>query len=179
MAPADRVQVNGTYLYRIEAGQMSQVALKFPIHMAVRPLRHIWPLAQITGLNSAHCMDVHARCAVLSNVQLTMTLHSTQEFCHGLETMWIWHIQFSGKASCCQYCRNNKMHLLYSVYYELTACTCFEHYLLINRRNCIYKNWIIWCVLCWRAAIRVGVPLHNTHAIYQLLYMQCLLMLSK
>lgn len=41
MAPADRVQVNGTYLYRIEAGQMSQVALKFPIHMAVRPLRHI------------------------------------------------------------------------------------------------------------------------------------------
>jgi len=40
MAPADRVQVNVANLYHIPAGQISQVALKFPIHMAVRPLRH-------------------------------------------------------------------------------------------------------------------------------------------
>ena len=37
MAPADRVQVNVANLYHIAAGKMSQVALKFPIHTAVRP----------------------------------------------------------------------------------------------------------------------------------------------
>jgi len=40
MAPADRVQVNVANLYHIAAGQISQVALIFPMHMAVRPLRH-------------------------------------------------------------------------------------------------------------------------------------------
>jgi hypothetical protein len=40
------------------------------------------------------------------------------------------------------------MHFLFSVYYELTASTCFEHYLLIIRRHCIYSNWYIVCVLC-------------------------------
>lgn len=40
MAPADRVQINVANLYQIEAGQISQVAFKFTIHMAVRPLGH-------------------------------------------------------------------------------------------------------------------------------------------
>lgn len=53
MAPADRVQVDVANLHHIAAGQISLVALKFPIHMAVRPLRHIGPPAQITKLNSA------------------------------------------------------------------------------------------------------------------------------
>jgi hypothetical protein len=49
------------------------------------------------------------------------------------------------------------MLFLYSVYYELTACTCFEHYLLIFRRRCINNCWYIACVLCRLAATRVGV----------------------
>jgi hypothetical protein len=44
------------------------------------------------------------------------------------------------------------MHFLYSVYYELTASTCFEHYLLIFRTCCINNYWYIVCVLCWLAA---------------------------
>jgi hypothetical protein len=31
-----------------------------------------------------------------------------------------------------QYSKTNEMHFLYSVYYELTSSTCFEHYLLIS-----------------------------------------------
>jgi hypothetical protein len=46
-----------------------------------------------------------------------------------------------------QYSRTNKMHFLYSVYYELTAPTCFEHYLLIFRRCCINNTWYIACVM--------------------------------
>jgi hypothetical protein len=44
--------------------------------------------------------------------------------------------------------RPNKMHPLYSVYYELTPSTCFKHYLLIFWRHCIINNWVILCVLC-------------------------------
>jgi hypothetical protein len=40
------------------------------------------------------------------------------------------------------------MHFLYSVYYELTAFTCFKYYLLIFRRHCISNIWYISCVLC-------------------------------
>lgn len=40
MAPADKVQLNVANLYHTAASQISQVALKFPIHMAVRPLGH-------------------------------------------------------------------------------------------------------------------------------------------
>jgi hypothetical protein len=40
------------------------------------------------------------------------------------------------------------MHFLYLVYYELTACTCFEHYLLIFRRRCINNSWYTAGVLC-------------------------------
>jgi hypothetical protein len=34
-----------------------------------------------------------------------------------------------------QYSRTNKMHFLFSVHYELTASTCFKHYVLIIRRH--------------------------------------------
>jgi hypothetical protein len=44
------------------------------------------------------------------------------------------------------------MHFLYSVYYELTASTCFEHYFLIFRRLCTNSTWYIACVLCLLAA---------------------------
>jgi hypothetical protein len=40
------------------------------------------------------------------------------------------------------------MHLLYSIYYELTAFTCFEHYLLNFRRRYTTGIWYITCVLC-------------------------------
>jgi hypothetical protein len=58
-----------------------------------------------------------------------------------------------------QYSRTNKMPFLYSVYYELTASTCFEHYLLIFRMHCINNNWYIACVVCRHAGIRVGMKL--------------------
>jgi hypothetical protein len=61
-----------------------------------------------------------------------------------------------------QYSTTNEMHLWYSVYYELTASTCSEHYLLIFRRR-YTNNWYIACVLCLLAATRIGVELliHN------------------
>jgi hypothetical protein len=45
------------------------------------------------------------------------------------------------------------MHFLYSIYYELTACTCFEHYLLNFRRCYTNNNWYIACVLCARVGV--------------------------
>jgi hypothetical protein len=50
-----------------------------------------------------------------------------------------------------QYCKTNRMHFLYSFYYELMASTCFEHYLLIFRKCCINNNLYIVCVcyICW------------------------------
>jgi hypothetical protein len=60
----------------------------------------------------------------------------------------------------CQYRKTNEMHFLYSIYYELTTSTCFEHYLLNFRRRCTNKNWYIVCVLCMLASTRTGVPLH-------------------
>jgi hypothetical protein len=44
-----------------------------------------------------------------------------------------------------QYRRTNKMQFLYSVYNELTASTCFDHYLILFRRHCINKIDIL-CV---------------------------------
>jgi hypothetical protein len=46
---------------------------------------------------------------------------------------------------------HRRMHCLCSVYYELTACTCFQHYLLIFRRHCLDNSWYIVCVcyVCW------------------------------
>jgi hypothetical protein len=85
-----------------------------------------------------------------------------------------------------QYSRTNKMHFLCSVYYELTASTCFEHYLLTFRRRCINNNWCIACLLlagCYQGwsstSTLVAASIHNMHAIYQLLFMQRLLKVSK
>jgi hypothetical protein len=51
----------------------------------------------------------------------------------------------------------NERHFLYSVYHELTASICFEHYLLNFRRSCTNNNWYIACMLCLLAATTVGV----------------------
>src|SRR5215510_919903 len=48
------------------------------------------------------------------------------------------------------------MHFWFSVYYVLTASACFEYYLLIIRRQFIYNNWHILCILCQLAATRFG-----------------------
>jgi hypothetical protein len=48
------------------------------------------------------------------------------------------------------------MHFLYSVYYELMACICFEHYMLIFM-GCCTSIWYFACVLCLLAATRVEV----------------------
>jgi hypothetical protein len=58
-----------------------------------------------------------------------------------------------------QYSRTNKMHILYSVYYELTASTCFKHYLLIFRRCYTNDTWYIACVLCLLAATARSIPI--------------------
>jgi hypothetical protein len=52
------------------------------------------------------------------------------------------------------------MHFLYSIYYELTASTCFEHYLLIFRRRCTNNNWYFVCMLCLLAATTIGMERH-------------------
>jgi hypothetical protein len=56
-----------------------------------------------------------------------------------------------------QYSKTNEMHFLYSIYYELTAYVCFEHYLLIFRRHCTNNNWYTACVLS------VGTHMQNTN----------------
>jgi hypothetical protein len=64
-----------------------------------------------------------------------------------------------------KYSRIYKMHCLYSVYCELTASTCFEHYLLIFRRRCINNNWYTACILCRLAATRVGLELQPCYTL--------------
>jgi hypothetical protein len=65
------------------------------------------------------------------------------------------------------------MHFWYSAYYELTASTCFKHYLLIFRRRCTNNTWYITCVLCLLASPVVsGTPIlvkptYTTHTRYQ------------
>jgi hypothetical protein len=75
--------------------------------------------------------------------------------------------------------KTNEMQFLYSIYYELTASTCFEHYLLSIRRRCTNNNWYIAWVLCLLFSTRIGThstptPVaasrHNKHAIHQLLF---------
>jgi hypothetical protein len=56
----------------------------------------------------------------------------------------------------------NQKDALFSVYYHLTASTCFEHYLLNFRRRFINNNWCILCVLCRLAATTVGVDITRT-----------------
>jgi hypothetical protein len=53
------------------------------------------------------------------------------------------------------------MHFLYSVYYELTAFTYFEHYLLNFRRRNTNNNWYVACLLCLLAATRFEVELQT------------------
>jgi hypothetical protein len=55
------------------------------------------------------------------------------------------------------------MHCLYSIPYEVTASTCFEHCLLIFRRRCTTNRYIA-CVFCLLASTRVdhlrlGLPI--------------------
>jgi hypothetical protein len=61
--------------------------------------------------------------------------------------------------------------------------------MLIFRRRCTNNNWYIACIVHLLAAARIGVELavpilaaanrHNTHAIYQLMFVQHLLKISK
>jgi hypothetical protein len=62
------------------------------------------------------------------------------------------------------YSKANGMQFLYSIYYELTASTSFEHYLLIFRRRFTNNAWYVACVL-WLLAANPGTAnRHNTHA---------------
>jgi hypothetical protein len=60
-----------------------------------------------------------------------------------------------------QHSKIKETHFWYSVYYELTASICFEHYLLIFRRRYTNNNLYVACVLlvCLLAATRIGVEL--------------------
>jgi hypothetical protein len=82
-----------------------------------------------------------------------------------------------------QYSKTNKMHILYSVYYELTATTCFKHYLLIFGRHCT-NNSYTHCVSCQLVATSstpnlVTTNRHNMHTIYKLLFVERLLKMSR
>jgi hypothetical protein len=61
-----------------------------------------------------------------------------------------------------QYSRTNKMHFWYSVYYDLTASTCFKHYLPIFRKGCI-NNWHIACVIMLAGCYQgwIGTHFHS------------------
>jgi hypothetical protein len=63
-----------------------------------------------------------------------------------------------------QYNRTNKMHYLLSVY--LIASTCFERFLLIIRRYCIYNNWYILCILCQLVTSKVEVEQNIPIVVY-------------
>jgi hypothetical protein len=57
---------------------------------------------------------------------------------------------FSRLTSRHQYSKTKEMHFLYSVYYELAAYTCFQHYLLIFRRRRTNSDFILRvCYICW------------------------------
>jgi hypothetical protein len=71
-----------------------------------------------------------------------------------------------------QYSKTNEMHFLRSIFYELTASTCFEHNLLIFISVGCYQGWSSTPTL-------VAANRHNTHAKYQLLFVHRLLKMSK
>jgi hypothetical protein len=54
------------------------------------------------------------------------------------------------------------MHFLYSVYYELTAATCFEHYLLIffreERRLRVFENMVLRRIFGHKTDVVTGDP---------------------
>jgi hypothetical protein len=63
-----------------------------------------------------------------------------------------------------QYSKTNEMRFLYSIYYELIASTCFEHYLLIFRRRCTNNDWYTECVLpvsCYQVWSGTGDQFHS------------------
>jgi hypothetical protein len=58
-----------------------------------------------------------------------------------------------------QYSKTNQMHFLYSIYYELRASTCFEHYLLIFRGAVKTTIGILReCYICW---LLPGLEFHS------------------
>jgi hypothetical protein len=61
-----------------------------------------------------------------SNI-IAKTLYNSSFLCY--EIFW------DNNICVFQYSRTNKMHLLFSVYYELRASTCFKHYVLIIRSH--------------------------------------------
>jgi hypothetical protein len=84
------------------------------------------------------------------------------------------------------YSKTNEMYFVYSIYYELTNCTCFDHFFFIFRRRCTHNTWYIAWMLCLLAVTRIGVEhqfhsnpdaanWRNTHTIYQVLCVQRLL----
>jgi hypothetical protein len=62
-----------------------------------------------------------------------------------------------------QYSKTNEVHDLYSIYYELSASTCFEHYLLIFRRGYTNNSWYMAGMICLLVATRIGVQLFNSN----------------
>jgi hypothetical protein len=83
---------------------------------------------------------------------------------HLLRIMEVLVSNFTPDTDCPQHSKTNKMHFLYSIYYELTASTCFKHYLLIFRSG---------------TPILVAANRHNTHAIYRMWFVQRPLKMSK
>jgi hypothetical protein len=75
------------------------------------------------------------------------------------------------------YSKTNEMHSWYSVYYELTVSTCFEHYLLVFRssaqtalgilRAC-YVCWLhqVQYTKCWIILMRFLSPSNTTCIVY-------------
>jgi hypothetical protein len=77
-----------------------------------------------------------------------------------------------------QYSKTNEMHFLYSVYYELTASTCFRA-LLVHLQETLHKQQFVYCVRvmsvgCYQdwssTLIPVAASKHYTPTIYQLFH---------
>jgi hypothetical protein len=80
------------------------------------------------------------------------------------------------------------MQFLYSVYYELAASTYFEHsffmfrgrYTTIGILRACFVGWLLPGLKMERTTpILVAASRHNTHAIYQVLFVQRRLKMSK
>jgi hypothetical protein len=79
-----------------------------------------------------------------------------------------------------QYNETNMMHF-WSNLLRIKASACFEHYLLTLRRCCTNGVWYIaWYIGCGTIAVALQTPnWHYTHAMYQMLFVQRLLRMSK
>jgi hypothetical protein len=86
-----------------------------------------------------------------------------------------------------QYSKTNEKHFLCSVYYELRASTCFEHLVAHHQEALLIQQLVYFvriisagCYQGWSGTPTVvATNRHNTHAIYQLLFVQRLLKMSK